>query len=79
MILNWGPAPFRFTNKLNDVDSSRRIALKTDLSNKIHKETQLWTQRCKRLWLSDGNENTVLSHKSTTAKVIKGIEIITCS
>lgn len=45
-----------------------RKSLKADLQEIVLLEARYWSQRCKKLWLNDGDENSAFFHKVCTAR-----------
>lgn len=55
-------------NSLTKEDIDRRNAFRLDLLNVTIKEAQYWTQRVKRFWINEGDENTNFFHKVCSAR-----------
>ncbi|MDV3143356.1 MAG: hypothetical protein Q8761_02910, partial [Sweet potato little leaf phytoplasma] len=56
------------TGFIDDVERQLRISLKADLQEVSLQEARFWSQRCKKIWLSDGDENTSFFHKICCAR-----------
>ncbi|KAE8650171.1 hypothetical protein Csa_023716, partial [Cucumis sativus] len=60
-------------NLLCEVDSDRRLALKSELDILDYNEARYWSQRAKKLWIKDGDESTPFFHKACTARQEKDL------
>lgn len=50
--------------KITEVLSNKRTALKTEVCQDTFKETQMWAQKCKRMWNLEGTKTPLFSIKS---------------
>lgn len=53
---------------IDDTLRQQRVALKTDILEVALQEARYWSQRCKKIWLFEGDENTSFFHKMCTAR-----------
>ncbi|KAL0559838.1 hypothetical protein IC582_000218 [Cucumis melo] len=51
-----------------EIHREKRTALKADLSQINLTEAQIWAQKCKRIWVHEGDENSSFFHKICTAR-----------
>ena len=56
-----------------ELHKSKRLALKADLSQATLIETQMWAQKCKRIWNHEGDENSSFFHKICTSRQRRSI------
>lgn len=55
-------------NSLEESLHQKRISLKVDLHEAVLQELRFQRQRCKKIWLKEGDENTSLFHKIGSAR-----------
>lgn len=59
-------------SSIDEAERLQRLSLKGDLESIALAEASLWRQKCKKLWLLEGDENTAFFHKVCTARRRKG-------